>query len=546
MKNSKNGYTLEYLAKVAEKQRKRKGYRGWFEVLNAGNVPHNIEMFNKMSGAATSGTPDSMTGNCSSTGVQSSGEVGAIMEQMNSTDIKNRLKNLELGEVLTLKGSGVPEYPYLRITRNSKHPNLYKLWNESPEGEMSNEINFSTLQNTLYVISQCDELTESYMNNNHDNTIELEYPEVTVEVVTRHGSPTGYFSQSFGNWLPDDDETKEIEVPFTYEADETEVLEVLGDLIKGEPEVADIDDDDEFYGYIEDHLDELVDRFQEELLDHFRDDATEAAQEQDWEDWLYEDYNESNPYIFKDLQEAANSDIELKDYWEDLPPVEEEHYEPIDTKLDFEGIDADDPVLDSNEYEWADFDPDKYSSDWELVNSKDVFDADGFIASYNWYQSADGSQHVFTYEEDPSAVDIAHADFVCEDRKEAADWFNSYKGFEDDDSALDEIPDIDVPAKVEDIDFDDNQEMKQSTLTEGRMKDLDIDVQDAGSKEALILKLEKDLAALDSEISFLEDAQPIEVDPDSVFGSREVINNAIESARKDRELVLSKLSLLRG
>lgn len=58
------GYTLEDINKLAEKQRKKKKYRGWYEVFNAGNVPHNIEMFNQMSGASNSGTPSSLTGSC--------------------------------------------------------------------------------------------------------------------------------------------------------------------------------------------------------------------------------------------------------------------------------------------------------------------------------------------------------------------------------------------------------------------------------------------------------------------------------------------------
>lgn len=58
------GYTLEKINKLAEKQRKKKNYRGWYEVFNAGNVPHNIEMFNQMSGAASSSTSSSLTGSC--------------------------------------------------------------------------------------------------------------------------------------------------------------------------------------------------------------------------------------------------------------------------------------------------------------------------------------------------------------------------------------------------------------------------------------------------------------------------------------------------
>lgn len=551
------GYTLEYLAKLAKKQQRRKGYRGWFEVPNAGNVPHNIEMFNKMSGAASAETPSSMMGDCTGN-PSSSGEcTAAVVEGVEHTrqeavsgkvsQLSKQLTELAPGEVITLKGSGVSDYPYLKITRNSKHPNLYRLWNESPIGEISNEINFSTLSNTLYWASQCDELVESYMSSNYRDTIELEYPEITVEVVTRHGNPGGYFSRSYGNWLPDDDETKEIEVPFTYEADALDVRELVGEWIADEdPVVADMPDD-EYSEYLDEHLDDLVERYYDRLLAEFEDAATEAAQEQDWEDWLYEDCNESNPYIFKDLQEAANSDIELKDYWEDLPPVEEEYFEPTSTRLEFEGIDQDDPVLEGCKYEWTDFDPDKCVNDWELVASKDVFDADGFVTSYNWYKSVDGDCHIFNFEGDP--VDAAHADHECESEKEAIDWFNTYKGYEDDLSALDDIPDLDAPAQVEDLDFDDNnniQPVRAASLQEGKIKDLDIDIQYAGSKEELILKLEKDLAALDSEISFLEDAPTIETDPDSVFGSKEVIDRAIESARKDRELVIAKLGILRG
>lgn len=58
------GYTLDDIKRRAERQRKRKDYRGWFEIPNAGNVPHNIEMFNQVSGASNLGAPPSLTGSC--------------------------------------------------------------------------------------------------------------------------------------------------------------------------------------------------------------------------------------------------------------------------------------------------------------------------------------------------------------------------------------------------------------------------------------------------------------------------------------------------
>ena len=77
-------------------------------------------------------------------------------------------------------------------------------------------------------------------------------------------------------------------------------------------------------------------------------------------------------------------------------------------------------------FDYKDNDP----TQWELVKSKEVLDSDGFMTEYTWYTN--GDKHIFMFgDSDMYEPDEDYADWIAETEKEASDWFDSYRGFED-------------------------------------------------------------------------------------------------------------------
>lgn len=73
---------------------------------------------------------------------------------------------------------------------------------------------------------------------------------------------------------------------------------------------------------------------------------------------------------------------------------------------------------------------DNDASKWRLVKTKSVMDSDGFMTEYSWY--TDGEKHIFMFgDSDIYEPDEDYADWVAESEKEAEDWFENYKGFDD-------------------------------------------------------------------------------------------------------------------
>lgn len=75
------------------------------------------------------------------------------------------------------------------------------------------------------------------------------------------------------------------------------------------------------------------------------------------------------------------------------------------------------------------------TSEWEFIKGKMIKDSDGFLTSYDWYRNKDSGLNIFMFGVDEADPD--YADWETESDSEAKEWFNSYKGF-DDEEELDE------------------------------------------------------------------------------------------------------------
>lgn len=70
-----------------------------------------------------------------------------------------------------------------------------------------------------------------------------------------------------------------------------------------------------------------------------------------------------------------------------------------------------------------------HTNEWEFIKGKMIKDSDGFLTSYDWYRNTDSGLNIFMFGEDEADPD--YADWETESDAEAEDWFNSYKGFDE-------------------------------------------------------------------------------------------------------------------
>lgn len=163
-------------------------------------------------------------------------------------------------------------------------------------------------------VSSGDSCCEDYAEkvSTKDKKIVFEYNNLPIEVITKHGNPSGYYSSSFGNWLPDDNETTEILIDWSYEVDIEEVMEYLQDLDKiftlldVDPEI----DEETLSSLLEENIDFLLEKLQDELLDYFYDAAVKDAQE----NYKYEEpCPEYDPDDYEDSTRSVKSNKDLDD-----------------------------------------------------------------------------------------------------------------------------------------------------------------------------------------------------------------------------------------
>lgn len=469
-------------------------------------------------------------------------------------DIKSKLESLqENDEILTIKGPEGTEFPYLKIKANPKFESIYSLWGEDEDGNSYNEVKYSTLQNTIFQIKKYKEQTMTEAIKSKQTVDTIYYSDLPIELNV--GNPGGYYDETFGNWLPDDRYVT-THVDWYYDVPVEDIVEALGDLLINDSPKGQFENlsDEEFQTYIEDHYDELFKKYEAQIEDKFRDAAIEQAAEKiDWDSYgepdyddidecLHTHYDDEGHYIFKDFRDAA--DVELKEFWDEPKDQCEEEFKPVDNQLEMEGLDANDPTFKFTDYEWSEQDPEDTKSDWEEVASKNVFDSDGFLTDYVWY--TDGDRHVFVFGDSDRyrpedgdfdwEIDIVEGK-EAEAYREAQEWFNSYKGFEDEDPNFDEVVLEDEPA-VEDF-------KAQDCLTETYMNDLSVDMQEAGGKEMLMKSLERQITALQSELDFLNTIAPREVGAGGNFDSMEEVKEAATQTERALHTAQAKLGVLK-
>ena len=69
------------------------------------------------------------------------------------------------------------------------------------------------------------------------------------------------------------------------------------------------------------------------------------------------------------------------------------------------------------------------TNEWEFIKGKMIKDSDGFLTSYDWYRNTDSGLNIFMFGAEEADPD--YADWETESDAEAKEWFNSYKGFDE-------------------------------------------------------------------------------------------------------------------
>ena len=223
-----------------------------------------------------------------------------------------------------------------------------------------------------------------------------------------------------------------------YEVDKNGVIEALIEILRETPEFVDMEDED-FENYVEDHWDELGDKYYEDLRDYFEDEAKEKAAEE----------------------------YEEPEYDPAEPDPEEDFYDESFSKGMFEKLDSEDPDCSYSTYHKYDvmegigsYDPEEER--YEYITSKSVLDADGFYTDYTLYKDTQENKYITIFgDNDIYDPETTEADAEFETKEEALKWFDSYKGFEEEEETeteenlLEEDKDPYIPLTVNDK-FDPN------------------------------------------------------------------------------------------
>lgn len=92
---------------------------------------------------------------------------------------------------------------------------------------------------------------------------------------------------------------------------------------------------------------------------------------------------------------------------------------------------------------------DEISHNWKLIDTKQVYDADGFLTDYSWYEDSDGTHVMVFGDSDIYTPDDMYFDMTFDSEEAAREWFDNYKGIMDEDYHDDDVFDIKGKAVAE-------------------------------------------------------------------------------------------------
>lgn len=123
-------------------------------------------------------------------------------EARNLSDLENKIAELEIGDdeiVIPMKTpvEGITDKGFNTLHIIKRTPTWYKIWNEDDDGDIANEINFSTYDNTIYwatLASQgteiADEIAQESLREGFEDEYDQEDEGATVSTREEGSFPT--------------------------------------------------------------------------------------------------------------------------------------------------------------------------------------------------------------------------------------------------------------------------------------------------------------------------------------------------------------------
>lgn len=195
---------------------------------------------------------------------------------------------------------GLPALSKLNTNAGNVEHNIHMFNMMQPSGDVSVD---ASNGNTSAGMSEELVKEDKAMN---DEVVVLHYENLPIEVVTKQGNSTGYYDYGMGQRYPDEDTVETLFVSWNYNADKQAVIECLQDMAEVQVDLKyDQLSDIEYDKALLDNFDILVDRYNNQILAYFEEDAIADAQENfSYEDeYIFEESCEEHPPVKEELDD---------------------------------------------------------------------------------------------------------------------------------------------------------------------------------------------------------------------------------------------------
>lgn len=168
--------------------------------------------------------------------------------------------------------------------------NMFNMMNDVPSDIDINPMNGSV---------EVGGMSESFLDNIPvSDKIVLSYQRLPVDVLVSQGNPTGYYDTTIGGWLPDYDEYDTIEIQYDYLVPEEDVIDFILNTDSIMKDFAHLTDE-EFTQYVNNNIDDLVIKYNEDILDEFEEKASKQAAKE---------YAQQDNYYYESVQKSELDD----------------------------------------------------------------------------------------------------------------------------------------------------------------------------------------------------------------------------------------------
>lgn len=274
MKISKLEESNELELRAKNHRKKQRGLSPFCSLnTNAGNVEHNVAMFNMMNSPVDSASTNPVSGPF---GGESSGmcedvetNYEYVLPYANEEDSDTQWKAARMYglkyEEHSEKGG------YIRLVGSKENLEKYC----DAHGQDSADI--------------------KQVNESLEENVTLTYDSLDVDIVTRKQRPSNHFFE----YDRDEAQTKNDTISYDYEVSKDAIVEVLYDFVDDtDMKTIHTSSDEEILKFIDSNFDDLFTKYQDKLLDHFRKDAKVSA-----EKGLNESFDSSSEYVIMGIKD---------------------------------------------------------------------------------------------------------------------------------------------------------------------------------------------------------------------------------------------------